>query len=619
MNTFEVDVGGRTYEVDAPDPNTAWAWANAAHKEAGAKREAAVAADQAATREAFKQSEAQRPWLERAVTNVGAGMDTAWQGAKQLGAKVGLGSGVSDEELQDSRRTKQELAEGTGGGSLLQLAGEIAPSLAIPMGAAGGLGRAALYGAGGGAAAGALQPVLTDESRLGNMAMGAAGGAAAPLAVRGVQKALPRSLSVLGREVPLGGRGELSTPTRAGKRLVRALGGADEASDAAGRLEAPRGGDLTRNVPLTAAQKAQSPELARLELAARRELPDDFAGLAQRQNEELFDATMRAGREGTDTRIARLDAVRQGRTAPMREDVMEKAGKFSHVAEPLQDQVAALRSRSAAGSPQRGLADLVERSVQENANPTQLYELRKLLAAKLNGPMVPGDEIAGITKGAQKETMAMIEAIDNRLNEAAQRKGGSASPFSDYLREFQARSGPVESARAQQLVNRELQQAGRPLLGDAPEVTRNVLRRSLEKNAKSKKFGTRLEPDAQARYDEVLGLMQQMEEPMRALKLGGTGGGGSQTAMQSAARAGASAKVPIVGGPIFDAITQTFEGRVKQEVAQMMLDPQRAAAGIRAALQAGQPLSKAEQAFLAIARAGGAGTPAALAGPAGTQ
>ena len=28
MPTYEVDVGGKTYEVDAPDPNTAWQWAN---------------------------------------------------------------------------------------------------------------------------------------------------------------------------------------------------------------------------------------------------------------------------------------------------------------------------------------------------------------------------------------------------------------------------------------------------------------------------------------------------------------------------------------------------------------------------------------------------------------
>jgi len=31
MATFDVDVGGSTYEVDAPDENTAWKWANQTH------------------------------------------------------------------------------------------------------------------------------------------------------------------------------------------------------------------------------------------------------------------------------------------------------------------------------------------------------------------------------------------------------------------------------------------------------------------------------------------------------------------------------------------------------------------------------------------------------------
>jgi hypothetical protein len=34
MATFEVDVDGATYEVDAPDENTAWQWANETHKQA---------------------------------------------------------------------------------------------------------------------------------------------------------------------------------------------------------------------------------------------------------------------------------------------------------------------------------------------------------------------------------------------------------------------------------------------------------------------------------------------------------------------------------------------------------------------------------------------------------
>jgi hypothetical protein len=38
MATFEVDVDGATYEVDAPDENTAWQWANETHKQAKPKQ-----------------------------------------------------------------------------------------------------------------------------------------------------------------------------------------------------------------------------------------------------------------------------------------------------------------------------------------------------------------------------------------------------------------------------------------------------------------------------------------------------------------------------------------------------------------------------------------------------
>lgn len=608
--TFEVDVGGRTYEVDAPDANTAWEWANATHKQATAKREAAIKADADAEKARFKEAEASRGFGERALINLGAGIDTAWQGAKQLGAKVGLGSGVSDEELQESRATKKELAEGTTGGGLIQLGGEILPSLAIPMGAGAGLTRAALAGAAGGAAAGALQPVLTSESRLGNMALGAAGGGVAPLAVRGVQKALPRAL---------GGRGELSTSTRSGKRLVQALGGPQEASQAAGRLEASRAGRITENVPLTAAQKAGSPELARLELAARRELPDEFAMLARRQNEAIHDAAVnQAGIEGTEDFVRRASDIRDAITAPMRDEALDLAGRFSHVGEPLKDYTAEILNRTAQGTPANTVARYVDNVLGDNPNPQQLYDLRKNLVRKLSGPHQIGDDISAAVKGAERETMTLVRAIDERLNEAAARKSNSGDLWTKYLDRYTEISPQVTSARAQQQINEFLTQPGRPLVGEAPETTRTVLKQALQKFG-GNKFGTRLTDRAQSRYDELLGDLQQMEEPMRALKLGGTGGGGSQTAMQTAARAGASAKIPIIGGPIFDAITGGFESRVKEEVAQMMLDPARAAAGIRAALQAGRPLSEAERAFLAVSRSAGAGTTAALAAPSGTQ
>jgi hypothetical protein len=41
--TFEVDVGGKTYEVDAPDSKTAWAWANQTHQKEIANRSSNIA------------------------------------------------------------------------------------------------------------------------------------------------------------------------------------------------------------------------------------------------------------------------------------------------------------------------------------------------------------------------------------------------------------------------------------------------------------------------------------------------------------------------------------------------------------------------------------------------
>lgn len=609
MNTFDVDVEGRTYQVDAPDPNTAWRWAKQFHTEAKAKREQAIAAQQAADAAAFKQSEAERPWLERAATNVGAGMDTAWQGAKQLAAKVGVGPGVSDEELADTRRRKEQLAEGTTGGSLLQIAGEALPTAVLPVGAAGSLGKAAVMGMAGGGAAGALQPVLSNESRLANVALGAAGGGVAPVAVRGIQRMLPRAL---------GGSGEMATETRAGKRLVQALGGPQEADRVATRLEAPNTSQITGQIPLTAAEKAGHPELARVELGARRDAPEYFAEFARRQNEAIHDAAVnRAGIEGTDQFLNIAKNARDIVTEPLRTDALAKAGKFSDVGLPLMREVDALKARTAVGSPARGLADLVERNIAENPSPEQLYELRKLLVRKLSGPYVPGDDVAAIVKGAERETMGMVSAIDARLNEAAQRKAGSQTPWTDYLEEYTRQSPKVTSARAQQQINEALNAEGRPMVGNAPETTRTVLQRAMQRYG-SNRFGTRFDPAAESRYSELLDFLARKEEPMRTLKLGGTGGGGSQTSMQQniAVLTGhaLSPKLRIV-----HMVTDMLAGPVKEEVAQMMLDPARAASGIRAALQAGQPLSQGQQAFLAIARAGGAAAPVAALAPPASQ
>lgn len=651
MNQYTVTVDGRDYDVDAPDEGTAWTWANQFHGQRTKRMAEATAADQAANAEAFKRSEADRPLLERALTNVGAGMDTAWQGAKQL-----FGGGSSDEELADQRRMKAQLAEGTTGGGLLQLAGEVAPTLALPGGAAvGGLTKAGRVGkvlgkalggprtlrsaaadaAIGGGLAGALQPVLTDESRLANVGLGVAGGAAGGAAGAGLAKALPLATAA-GRENRRLARG--------GKELLERLD-ADQPGRAAAAAKAiedfQRGRNtygVTGEVPLTTPQTLRMAEgdaagslgstrMAATEMGVRPAMADEFGQLAQRQNEALYGATQKAGMEGTEDMLQRVTAAREEQTAPLREAALAAAGRWPEVGAPLQEMTAAIRARSAAGTPARGLADLAERTLSENPTPVQLYDLRKLIANKLSGPHLPGDDVAAVVKGAEREAMQLMKAIDARLDEAAARKGTSPTQFSDYLERYSQQSKPVSSVRAQQQINEALAAEGRPLVGNAPETTRHVLSKAVQRFGQNKRGQQRLDPNAMSRYNDLLGFMQKMEEPTRSVKLGGTGGGGSQTATQlglgervgqRAMQAGAEMAVPG-GGFAVGAATQAGREALKREVAGLMLDPGRAAQAIRAKLAQGEPLTRAEEQFLQLSRGAGAGLPLAMSQQQATQ
>jgi hypothetical protein len=106
---------------------------------------------------------------ERVAANLGAGMMDLAMGARQ---SLGMASG---EDARQKALIDAELAESTTGGSALQVAGNILPTLALPFGA--GMRGAAL----GGGLVGGLMPTQNDNiaaGKLQNIALGAAGGAA---------------------------------------------------------------------------------------------------------------------------------------------------------------------------------------------------------------------------------------------------------------------------------------------------------------------------------------------------------------------------------------------------------------------------------------------------------
>ena len=568
---------------------------------------------------------------QRALANIGAGITNAWEGFKQVMPGV---KSSSNEDLKQKRVLDKALAKSSetgigadwmpSAGSALQFAGEVAPSLAIPAGAMTGVGakmlpralqalvstptRAAMTG---GAVAGALMPTVDDESRVMNTALGGAGGAVLPLAAKAYRYAKPRFSKQ--------GRADINE-ARAGEELMNKIG-EPEAAHAANMIENVPLTGAARDIPMTTAQRVRvaegaapteaSTRLAATELGTRGAMADEFGQLTRQQAAGVNTAADKAF--GDRNLTGQLKDIRDAATGPQREAALKSASRWSEVGRPLNKEVDALMASSVPGSPQRGLATLAKKMLDENPTPEQLYLFRKLLAKKLDGPHMPGDDIAAIVKGADRETLGLMKAIDARLNQGAKSKTLGDKPWTDYLDTYVAESKPVTSARAQDDIYKAITPEGGRLVGESPQITRHTLDKAMQKFGKGR-FGDKLDPAAQGRADDLLTTLQRMEEPMNTVKLGGTGGGGSQTTMQRAlVERGGSVLETASGIPMLGTaarfMMQTADAALKRDLAGLMLDPTRAARAIRLKLAQNQPLTRVETELLAaLGKSAGAST-----------
>jgi hypothetical protein len=136
-------------------------------------------------------------WGDQAAAGVGKALVDTGRGLRQLGSYVGVGDKEAiQKEIDDAKRQDAALMA-TGGGMTGNVLGQIGMALAPGgmLARSGGLAAKAgqawmlpktVLGAGAvGATQGAVQPVASDESRLSNIAVGTAGGAALPFAIAG--------------------------------------------------------------------------------------------------------------------------------------------------------------------------------------------------------------------------------------------------------------------------------------------------------------------------------------------------------------------------------------------------------------------------------------------------
>jgi len=136
MPTFDVDVGGITYEVDAPDETTAWNWANYTHKQ---KKASPAEIPSTVLKEQPKEDFG-------ILESMGVGAKTSLMGT---GAAIGL---VDEEDLAEQVKRQNLSSEqnpiATTVGKFGAMAGElVGTGLAVTAGAALVPGAAAATGA----------------------------------------------------------------------------------------------------------------------------------------------------------------------------------------------------------------------------------------------------------------------------------------------------------------------------------------------------------------------------------------------------------------------------------------------------------------------------------------
>jgi hypothetical protein len=125
MDTFRVDIGKQTYEVDAPDERTAWAWANQTHQNDEQEKKKAVDTEVASMREGNA--------LVRGARGAGASLQNDYYGIK------GLAFDLTPENQKNIAANKQFLKEDTAGkvgGFAADLATYAIPGVGLEMGLA---------------------------------------------------------------------------------------------------------------------------------------------------------------------------------------------------------------------------------------------------------------------------------------------------------------------------------------------------------------------------------------------------------------------------------------------------------------------------------------------------
>jgi len=581
-------------------------------------------------------------WLKKAAMNIGAGAQELFTGAEQRLNDM-FGNEQKGAELKrrvaDERAVAEALAANTTGGGALQVAGNVLPTLAVPVGAfantavrAGTLlprayqalraGRAmapaaattAKLGTAGlvgdavlsGGVYGALRPTAEGESVLGNAAEGAAFSAALPAVGLGVNQIRRVTTAGGGRE-------------RAAEQIVRETAG--EGADQATRqnvlsrtLGQLRGLGPQGPIPLTTAAQLDSADLARLERGSRTLNSGNWYDFDQSQARAVADEFGAATGEAGDLaarRAARKSswdnnwAAAQGAVNPQvfRQEVRNLAGTIDD----------ALMTPDAANPAVRNMLQQIGSEIErygDKIQPGVLQQIRANLSGKYS-PLSPNAYAAAPRDSAA--TKLVLGEIDRVLNNVTSGK------WQGVVDDYSAGSRLVDQSKAAGRVREAFydRNTGRVLgvsadaAGDVPKITEAGLGRAINRGS-DRAGNVQLSSAAQTRLNTVLDALRRQNITQRVARTA-TAGGGSNTASDRIAAEAAGQAADAIAGAAgapgaavartgIDALRAFANTQRDRALAEALQNPQELRRMLEQLERSGQPLTAEQDALLRILR-----------------
>jgi len=574
--------------------------------------------------------------LERAMIQLGAGVDTTLQGARQLMAGKDDRQAI-DREVAQTRPLKRALAaqSDTGtlpdrymglpvptGGSTLQATGEALPLMAVPVGtyaqaakmlprafglmrgaaqpARIGTGTLMLDSALAGGASGALNPVIEDESRGTNVLLGTAGGAVLPAITGGVQGGI--------NMIRRGGQ------NRAGAQIAQELSPDADPTVLRQTIDRLRAGQTSGGIPLSTAAQLRDPQLARLEAGSRARSGANWYDFDQAQAKAVSDEVQAATRGAQDVDVRR--AMRSRNRELLFNQAMGSVNEPAFARDLVQFRSnldVAERTAEASNPAVRNMLKELRGEIDrlgDEFTPEHLAVIRANLASK--APLMPTNAFQAAPRESPA-TMSVLKEIDAILNNAT---GNRWSPVlqaykrdSDTVRASQA-AGKVRDAFVDAATGR-IRGVAADAAGDVPKITEAGLGRAMDA-ARGPRKELVMDPTANARLQAVLDALRA-QNIVQGVKRSATAGGGSNTASDQLAAQAASRAGDVVAGMAGNttgAITRSTlqkaldfaNERRDQALAKALQDPNFLIQLLENRIKAGTPLSATEQGVYSILR-----------------